>query len=262
MHKIKVMIRKEWSEVFKNRFVFFAVAFMPLLFTAMPLIILYSSRDSGESIMGMGEVPAEFSAMCDVSSGADCFQSFILSQFLMLFLMIPIIIPVTIASYSIVGEKTTRTLEPLLATPITTGELLAGKTLAATIPALAATWGSYLIFVIGTNIILSNPVVTRSLIEPLWLLAIFGVSPLLSIAGVSIAVMISSRVNDPRVAEQLSALVIMPLLLLFVGQTLGLIFVDQTVIIWIGLAMALIDAVLLYFASQIFQRETILTRWK
>ncbi len=136
MHKIWVMVRKEWSEVFKNRFVLFAVAFMPLLFTAMPLIILNSSKSSGDSTMGMGDMPAEISAMCDATSGAECFQAFIISQFLVLFLIIPIIIPVTIASYSIVGEKTTRTLEPLLATPITTAELLWGKTLAAIIPAL------------------------------------------------------------------------------------------------------------------------------
>ena len=51
-----------------------------------------------------------------------------------MFMLIPLFIPVNIAAYSIVGEKTTHSLEPLLATPISTGELLAGKNLASVIP--------------------------------------------------------------------------------------------------------------------------------
>ena len=67
-------------------------------------------------------------------------QIYLINEFLLLFMMMPLIIPITIAAYSIVGEKTTRSLEPLLATPITTAELLIGKGLAAAIPAIAATW--------------------------------------------------------------------------------------------------------------------------
>ena len=265
MNKVWEIILKEWGEVFKNRFVLFSVAFMPLLFTAMPLVILYSMRDTGggtgvaDAIIS--DVPSEFMSMCGDLVGLDCAQFFLLSQFLMLFLMLPIIIPVTIASYSIVGEKTTRTLEPLLATPISTLELLTGKALAAVIPAQIATWGSFVLFAIGSRI-MSSVAVSAHLFSPLWLLAIFGVGPLLSIAGVSIAVMISSRVNEPRVAEQLSSLVIMPLLALFMGQSFGLLQVDQTMIAWMALILILIDTVLLYFALQLFQRENILTRWK
>ena len=38
--------------------------------------------------------------------------------------------------------------------------------------------------------------------------------------------------------------------------------INQDVIVWAVLGLALLDAVLLYFAIQLFQRETILTRWK
>lgn len=265
MEKIRAIIRKEWSEVFKNRFVVFAVAFMPLLFTIIPLVILYQMQGSGEAseIAGsLNAVPNEYAAICGELAGQDCAQYFILSQFLMLFLIMPIIIPVTIASYSIVGEKTTRTLEPVLATPVSTVELLAGKALAGVIPALLVTWGSYTVFTIGTNMLAASPMVTKQLFDPMWLLAIFVLGPLLSIAGVSLAVMISSRVNDPRVAEQLSSLVMIPLLAAFMAQSFGLIQVNKTVIIWFALGLVIIDALLLYFATQLFQRETILTRWK
>lgn len=263
-NKIWEIIRKEWSEVFKNKVVFFAVAFIPLLFTIIPLYILYTTQGSGEiaqAITAAEEIPNEFSAVCGSLTGGDCTQFFLISQFIILFLMMPIIIPVTIASYSIVGEKTTRTLEPLLATPLTTTELLAGKAFAAVIPALAVTWLSYIVFMTGTSILASQAVFLK-LLEPVWLLAIFGLGPLLSVAGVSIAVMISSRVNDPRIAEQLSSLVVLPLLGLFMGQSFGLFTVNEIVIVWIALILFVIDAGLLYFATQLFQRETILTRWK
>jgi ABC-2 type transport system permease protein len=262
--KIWEIMKKEWSEVFKNKIVLFAVAFMPLLFTAIPLTILASTQGSGEVAQAMSvaeDMPNEFAAVCGSLTGGDCTQFFLVSQFIILFLMMPIIIPVTIASYSIVGEKTTRTLEPLLATPLTTLELLAGKAFAAVVPALTVTWLSYIAFMTGTYYLASQAVFMK-LLEPVWLLAIFGLGPLLSVAGVSIAVMISSRVNDPRIAEQLSSLVVLPLLGLFMGQSFGLFTVNEVVIIWIALILLVIDIGLLYFATQLFQRETILTRWK
>ncbi|MEK6256739.1 MAG: ABC transporter permease subunit [Chloroflexota bacterium] len=258
MQKIYTIIRKEWAEVFKNRFVLFTVACMPLLYTAMPLIIL----STGEGFGTIGDIPPELSAFCENAGGEACLQSFILSQFLMLYMIMPIIIPITIASYSIVGEKTTRTLEPVLATPISTVELLTGKAMAAVIPALLATWGSYVALYIGANIIIPGPTTSTLLTQPMWLLAIFAIGPLLSVAGVSIAVMVSSRANDPRVAEQLSALVNLPLMMLFIGQVSGYISLTQTTFLWLAAALFVIDVGLLYFAARIFQRETILTRWK
>jgi len=153
MDKVWVIIRKEWSEVFKNRIVLFAVAFMPILFIIIPLAILYSMRGSVDAeISGMmTDMPEQFATICKGLSATACSQYFLISQFLILFLLMPVIIPVTIASYSIVGEKTTRTLEPLLATPITTLELLTGKALAAAAPALGVTWLSYIIFVVGAS---------------------------------------------------------------------------------------------------------------
>jgi hypothetical protein len=42
----------------------------------------------------------------------------------------------------------------------------------------------------------------------------------------------------------------------------GLLIIDRELVIVIALALVLIDALLTYFAVQLFQRETILTRWK
>ena len=263
MSKVWQIIRKEWSEVFKNRMVMFAVIFMPLLFTAIPLGIMFSMGGSADAdVVDMAGSVEEFGPLCEGISATACSQYLIISQFLILFLMMPMIIPVTIAAYSIVGEKTTRTLEPVLATPITTAELLSGKALAGILPALAATWLSFGVFVVGTMLLAVSPEIVDLVAQPMWLLAIFVLGPLLSLSGVCMAIMVSSRVNDPRVAEQLSTLVVIPLLAIFFGQIAGSFQINMNVIVWMALGVAVLDAVLIYFAIQLFQRETILTRWK
>jgi ABC-2 type transport system permease protein len=263
MDKIKVVIGKEWGEVFRNRLVLFSVAFLPILFTALPLIILNGmsgSTDLAAEIPFDG--PQSFTSSCQGLNGGECMEYFLASQFLLLYMILPIMIPVTIASYSIVGEKTTHTLEPVLATPITDIELLAGKALSAVIPALLATWGGFAIFLVGLNILGTSPAVISKLLSPVWLGAIFAVGPLLSISAVSLAVMVSSRVSDPRAAEQISALVVLPVLAIFIAQIAGLIYIDAQVVFWMVIALGVIDLALLYIAIQLFQRETILTRWK
>jgi len=262
MKKIWVIARKEWAEVFKNRFVLFTVAFLPIILTALPLITLGVTGSSGEMGDVSDEIPSEFVQLCNNLDGSECMQYFLVSQFLLLFMLLPLAIPVTIASYSIVGEKTTHTLEPVLATPIKTIELLAGKALAAVLPAVIATWGGFLIFVVGVLFLSVGPGVVDRIIDPLWLITTFVLGPLLSIASVSVAVMVSSRANDPRVAEQLSMLVMIPLLGLFFGQVMGLIFINETLVLWMALVLVVVDAGLIFFATQLFQRETILTRWK
>lgn len=263
MNKIVIVLRKEWAEVFKNRFVLFTVAFLPLVFTALPLVMLYFTRTPGGLSAGFStDMPDGFTALCGAMSDIECGQYFIVSQFMLLFMLLPLAIPITIASYSIVGEKTTRTLEPVLATPITTFELLAGKALAAAIPAVVVSWLGFAIFARGAHSLAISSLVTSRLFEPLWMMAIFVVGPLLAIAAVSVAVMISSRVNDPRVAEQLSMLVILPLLAAFFGQVTGLFFINERLILWMAFGLVVIDFGLLAIATNLFQRETILTRWK
>ncbi len=232
MKKIGTIIRKEWAEVFKNRMVIFTIAFLPLLMTAIPLAMIYS------------------------------LQIYMISEFMLLFMFIPVAIPVTISAYSIVGEKTTHSLEPLLATPITTTELLIGKCLAALIPAVLATYAAFGIFAFGSWVILTNKAQMASLLDARWLIAVLIVGPLLALMAVVFSLMVSSRVNDPRVAEQISMVIILPVLAGFFGQVSGLFVLDQEIISIVAVVMTVLDVLLIFLATRVFQRERILTRWK
>lgn len=262
MDKIRTIVDKEWAEVFKNKLVLFSVAFLPLMLTALPLIVLYTTQSlSPEEIASSGETDAFFGDLCIGLNEADCTQLYLLNIFTLLFMILPVMIPVTIAAYSIVGEKATRSLEPLLATPITTTELIFGKAIAAVVPAIAATWLSFGIYLIGARI-MTNAAVFAQLIAPMWLLAVFIVGPLLAILAVCFAMMISSRVTDPRSAEQLSGAVVLPIILLIMGQSFGAFLLSSELVVVTAVALIIIDAILIYLTVKLFRRETILTQWR
>lgn len=263
MHRVRTIIDKEWSEVFKNRMVLFTVAFMPVILTALPLIILYAMGQAGpEMTSSSADVPPEFLEACADATGMECIQRFMMNQFMIMFMMMPLMIPTAIAAYSIVGEKTTRSLEPLLATPVTTQELLVGKAAAAALPAILLSWLCFGIFVLLLPLAGGTPGLIRYVIGPTWLLAILVIGPLLALAAVNLAVIVSSRVNDPRVAEQVSGVLIVPIMGLLFGQIAGLIVLNVNLMVVSILVMLALDVVLVIMGTRMFQRETILTRWK
>jgi ABC-2 type transport system permease protein len=203
-------------------------------------------------------LPPEFARLSMLEVG----QALVGRQFSIVFLLLPIFIPSVLASYAIVGEKRERTLEPVLATPIRTRELLLGKILAALIPALAITIASATLFVAGILAFAVTDRVREIIITPGWILAVLVDTPLLALIGVALIVVLSSRVNDPRTAQQISAVLVVPVLVLLFGQLAGVIVLGPALALGIGVILAVIAAGALWAATQLFQREVILTRWR
>ena len=181
-------------------------------------------------------------------------------QFMFYFLLIPMMLPVYIAAYSIIGEKETKSLEPLLATPVSTWELLIGKSLAAAIPAVLLTWLSFLVLIAGGYLIMPPPVFL-AMIRPVWILGMVLLSPLLAMLSVFSGVIISSRMNDPRAAQQVTGIFVIPIIALSLVVLAGKIFLSVWMVFLAAIVALAVDCVVLYFAVKLFQRETILTRW-
>jgi ABC-2 type transport system permease protein len=262
-HRVRTIIDKEWAEVFKNRVVLFTVLIMPLVFTLLPLGMLFffgsnPNMSGGDS----ADVPAQFMAACGNMATGDCMQVFLINEFMLLYMIMPVMIPITIAAYGIVGEKSTHSLEPLLATPITTEELLVGKGLAAVIPAIVATWGCFLIFLLAAPLTGISTAVRHYIAGPTWMLAIFALSPLMAIMAVNFAIFVSSRTSDPRVAEQISAVLIMPVIIVLFGQIAGFVTLNVQLVLVSIAVMFVIDVGMILLGARLFRRETILTGWK
>lgn len=263
MNDIRTIIAKEWVDVRQNKMVAYVVLLVPLLMTAIPIVVLYIFRTVPISAGDMEELSAMLANPLFAGMTArEAMQSVMATNMMLLFLIMPLMVPVTIASYSIVGEKMTRSLEPLLATPITTFNLLLGKSLAAAVPGIAATWFCYLIFVLAARLLVVSDRAFGVFTNAMWIIAMLVLAPLLTVLAVSIGVIVSSRVNDPRAAEQLGSLVILPFMALFIGSLSGLILLNTTTF-WITSGIiAILDIGLVYIGVMLFQRETILTRWK
>jgi ABC-2 type transport system permease protein len=176
--------------------------------------------------------------------------------------MIPLVVPITIASYSIIGEKQTRSLEALLATPIRTWELLLGKALAAVLPGIIATWWTYVLFATAARFAVSDAVYTNIIVGPTWVLAVVLLTPLFSFLAVGCAIIISSRVKDPQSAQQLGSLVVLPLIGVLVAQVTGAVTLGLGSVLGTALLIGLVDVVLLGVAVRLFSRETILMNWR
>lgn len=172
------------------------------------------------------------------------------------------LVPVGIASYSLVGEKVQKSLEPLLATPTTDEEILLGKSIAAFIPAIIATFIGATIFTVLTDVFTSSTL--NELYFPNWDIAIILLllSPLACLLSVGYNVLVSSRSNDVRSAQQLGALILLPLGAVYILTETRILDLNTNTLLIITGIMAAVDVVLFFLVKATFQREEILTKWK
>ncbi len=258
--KIRTIIMKEWTETLRDRMILVSILIPPIIFTVVPAVLVRIPNMRTMQSETLDEIYAA-SPLLRAAGPEDVTKLILVSQFMIFFLMMPVFIPLSIAVQSIIGEKQNRTLEPLLATPIDTLELLLGKSLSAAIPAIIITWTSFAIFYASTLPIVGETL-RGALLDPKWIVTVLVIAPLLCLLGVGMAVLLSSRLNDTRAAQQLGAVVIIPIVGIAVAQTAGKLVLGVGHFIIGALFLALIDAILLYLTVKVFDRETILTRWK
>jgi ABC-2 type transport system permease protein len=99
-------------------------------------------------------------------------------------------------------------------------------------------------------------------VRPVWILAMLLLGPLLAFLSVLTGVIVSSRINDPRTAQQVTGIYVLPIVGLSMIVLMGRVFVSVQMVLLTALGTLVLDLVVLYFAVKLFQRETILTRWK
>ncbi len=257
--KIRAIVDKEIADARKNKMIVLSMLILPILLVGTVLgTSFFIVRDGGElDEDDMGIIPAELRDIDPMHA----FLMIMNDQYLFYFLLIPMMMPVYIAAYSIVGEKETKSLEPLLATPISVWELLVAKSAAAVVPSVILTWLSFVVLVIGSYFIMPGPV-WHAMIRPVWLVGMALLGPLLALLSVFCGIIASSRINDPRAAQQVTGIFVIPIIGLSMVVIAGKIFLSVGVMLMTAAVTLALDCVVLYVAVRLFRRETILTRWK
>ena len=137
----------------------------------------------------------------------------------MLLVLSPVAASMSIAADSVIGEKQARTLEPLLATPHHHVRAAARRrSLGAFLPALVLSFVCFAVYLADWPRSLREPGVARTLLTPRPLGVLFLMGPMASLTALSLAVCVSSRVNDARSAQQLAVLVVLPITGLLIAQ--------------------------------------------
>jgi ABC-2 type transport system permease protein len=185
----------------------------------------------------------------------------LMDSFSIWFIIAATIIPTAIASYSLVGEKIQRSLEPMLATPMSDGEILLGKTLSALLLPLGALYAGSISFMTLLDSF------THKLLGyyyyPNWHIgAILFAAPFAALLSVEVNVIISSRMTDVRSAQQSGALLMLPFVGVFLASELGFFALDDTNLVILAGVLAALSVAMFFVARATFQREEILTRWR
>jgi ABC-2 type transport system permease protein len=233
--------RKELKVLGRKRSIIFYTVGLPIFISVVFTILL-----SGQTANG---IPTT------LALGAE--------SIIYIFVVLATFLPSTIAAYSIVGEKVEKTLEPLLATPTTDGEILLGKSIAAFIPPILSTWTGALIFMIATDYVLSNEGLGYYYF-PNWNadVMLLLLAPLAGVLSIEVAVFASSRVSDVRGANQIAGLILVPFVGVFFAGAEGIFSFSIPNLLAFSAVVLVADVVLFFLSKSTFKREQILTKWK
>ena len=262
--RIRAIIRKDLQELRMNRMAVIPMLVVPvILCVALPAVLtgvaleLDVSAINGaafiEKLLPVYEIPAELNGL-----SVKTLYVFLNYMFVPFFMLVPVMVSSIIAANSVVGEKERHTLETLLYTPVTNEELIMAKQLASFLPAFAISVVSFVAFFVVTNtvsLVLAGIWMVRS---PLWIPAILLVSPAASLLALAATLMISLRAKSFMEAQQMAAVVIIPFLLLMVGQFSGLLILSLLHVVGFGVGLLAVDLLLLRLITPRFERETIL----
>ncbi len=231
--RVRAIFTKDLREFRRNRSLTVGMGIIPILFSIQPLITVLTLSSSASSALRHEHV-------------------------LLYMLGIPALVPALVAAYSIVGERQQGTLEPVLTTPVRRDELLLGKALAALVPSVAVAYLVFGLFLACVELF-AAPSVAPAVIRVPDLLAQLVFTPLLAGWSIWAAMLISTRANDVRVAQQLAMVASLPSVAVIVLVALNFIPASLVTAAVAAAALLLLNRIGLRLVSATFDRERLIT---
>ena len=234
--RVAAITIKELRDYRRNRFVIGTMAFLPVLFIALPIVQLLIT-------------PAvEASSKLDARVGLS----------LLYMLLIPAFVPSTLAAYSVVGEREQGTLEPVLITPIRREEFLVGKALAVAVPTLTIAYAIFGVFLVVAKLF-AHPGIESAIFAGTHVLVQLLFTPLLAGWSIWVGIAISARSSDIRAAQQLSIFASLPPLAIIALMQFKVITPSTGLAIALAAALLIVDALGWRAVAAIFDRERLIT---
>ena len=262
---IWLITRRELREIVRDTNLLLPVFVMPLLMGILAGMAAFGSRQGETSAVGavvgtlaVQQLPQKtlvFFANLPFGDQEKMIALLLKAVAIPLFWIIPVALTSAIAADSFVGEKERRTLEPLLATPIGDQDIFFAKLLTAVIPAVLGTWLGELVFALAVLLSGSPYFPTFVLADPDWLFSTLVLVPLMAVLSSGVAALISSRVASFRAAYQLNGLIVLPIIMFMIPQTILLFMVTWRALYIIGAFVLAVDLLLIVASLGLFDRE-------
>jgi len=231
-----VVTRREVRDQFRDWRIIFPVVVLTLVF---PYLMNFTARQA-----------VNFVQKYDAPIVAERLIPFLL----MVVGFFPISVSLVIALESFVGEKERHSIEPLLCSPLTDGQLYLGKLLAAMVPPLLASYLGILVYLVGVYTQIGwKP-------EPVLLAQILLLTTVQAILMVSGAVVVSSQTTSVRAANLLASFIIIPMSFLIQGESIVMFWARYSVLWWAIIGQVLITGLLIRTGVAYFNREDMLGR--
>jgi ABC-type Na+ efflux pump permease subunit len=238
---VSTIVRRDFTAILRSRAVLLPMLIVPfLLLVILPIAVgLASTRTQAFDISQVLEhLPGRL---------ADPIRAYPMRQQLVvmvlgylvapLFMIVPLMVSAVLSADAFAGEKERKTLESLLHLPVNDRDLFLAKLLGALIPSIGISWIGFVLFTIASNTAAWGVMHQIFLPTWQWLLLIFWVAPAVATAGQGIMVRISARARNTQEANQLGGTVILPMVILAVGQTTTLLVLPLPVCFTVGLVI-------------------------
>ncbi len=268
LQALRWMLWREFLDQRQNRMLWPVYVLMPLIGAALPALL---AAGSAALLSGDAPVKPEMQSMVNavrmlaMASGIDlevAAATVLLRVSAGYFLLMPLAIVSIAGAYAIVGEKQQRTLEPVLATPLNTNDFLLAKLVAVTLPAVLMSWIAAVLGALAS--VVSFWWSSGLLVWPdkFYWAAVIVLAPEIGAMTALVCLRVSARMQDPQAANQITAMILVPALLIvfsLIGPALITRFDLLIGACCVGLALTWS---LFRWVRRGFNREEILCRWR
>jgi len=238
------IIKKDLKSITANKNMMASLIIVPLMMTVvLPAIFIMTtvfipedSPDMAEMMVLLGSVTiTEENNIQEILLGM--ILNFVIPLF---FLIIPVMASSVMASSSFVGEKEKKTLETLLYSPLPLRDIFSAKILAAFLLSMAVSVFSFIVMITIFETLLL--ILINTMIAPNinWLIMMLLVSPSMSLIAINLIVRGSAKAQTSEEAQQSSLFLILPVILLVVGQFTGVMMLGPYIFLILGAVTALI----------------------
>jgi ABC-type Na+ efflux pump permease subunit len=256
----KAIIAKDIKEIFSSKQIYIPMIIVPIIFTiVIPTVLIIGAKYNVNTINGMDMMVKNLSSILgNLTPSQQIIYIALNYMFPPLFLIIPLMCSSIIGASSIVGEKERKTLETILYTPIDIKDLIFSKVIAIFIPSYTITIISFILFGIVMNI--GGITYFDKLIFPnlSWIILLLWICPGITFLGLLLIVITSAKASNFQEAQQMSGLIVVPIVFLVVGQASGLFLLNNLILIMAGIIVLIVDIILFDKITKSFDIEKLL----